>query len=125
MKLEISTPYVWSLYMVGTGITLILNFLALESMFSPLDWHWMMTTSILISLYALLTARQLYTHGRTWPQKALLVFFPLSFVHLLFNGPISINLALCAVNLFFWWVAYRLSGRLAKLSPYGGPSGYL
>lgn len=125
MKFEISTPYVWSFYMVTTGLSLTLNFAGTQEMTGLLEWNWVMTGLLLISVYSLLTARQLYTHGRLWPKKALLFTFPLSFVHLLFDAPLWLNATICMVNLFFWWAAYRLSGRLAKLSPYGGPSGYL
>lgn len=125
MKFQLPVPYIWSFYIVTVGLSLTLNLAGAQEVIGQLEWHWMMTGLLFISTYALLTARQLYTHGRLWPKKALLFTFPLSFVHLIFNGPISINLGLCAVNLFFWWVAYRLSGRLAEVSPYGGPSGYL
>ena len=125
MKLTLSMPYVWSIYIVGTGLTLILNFLAFEALVYQLDWDWMMAISLAISTYALLTARQLYTHARLWPKKALLLTFPFSFAHLFFDAPFFLNLVICLVNLFFWWGAYYLSGRLVRLSPYGRQSGYL
>jgi len=125
MNLRLTVPYVWSIYIISTALSLSLQFAGIEHLLMNLEWWGVQIGLCLASLYSYLSARQLYTHGRTWPQKAFLIFFPLSFVHLLFNGPISIDVGLCAVNLLFWWVAYRLSGRLAKLSPYGGPSGYL
>ena len=125
MNLNISAPYVWSLYIVFAGLVLTLNLAGVQIIIGQLEWDWMLTCLILISLYAVLTARQLYTHGRIWPQKALFFSFPFSFVHLLFDAPMWLNAAVCIVNLFVWWAAYRLSGRLAAVSPYGGPSGYL
>lgn len=125
MKFKIPVPYVWSLYIVFTDLALTLNLAGAQTIIGELAWDRMLSCLLLISFYAVLTARQLYTHGRIWPQKALFFSLPLSFIHLLFDGPFSINLGLFLVNMLFWWVAYCLSGRLAAVSPYGGPSGYL
>ena len=125
MKLEISTPYIWSFYIVCTVIALTFNLAAIKAFLGQLPFLLFMGGMIFCSLYAVLTARQLYTYGRIWPQKIIWFLFPVSFLHFYHSAPLSWIFGIFGVNLFFWWVAYRLSGRLAKLSPYGGPSGYL
>lgn len=125
MRIKLPVPYVWSIYIVSTGLALLLNFAVLEDLLMDLEWWGVQIAIGLLSLYSYLTARQLYTHGRMWPKKALLFVFPLSFLHLFLDVPTPYAVGLCVFNLLFWWVAYRLSGRLAAASPYGGPSGYL
>lgn len=125
MKFILPPPYIWSLYIVSTVLTLSSHFAVVDHLFVNLEWWGVQIGLGLASLYSVLTARQLYTHGRMWPKKALLLVFPLAFLHLLPDVPIPYGVGLCVVTLLFWCVAYYLSGRLAAVSPYGGPSGYL
>jgi hypothetical protein len=125
MKFQLPVPYIWSLYIVSTVLTLSSQFAVVDHLFVNFEWWGVQIGLGFVSLYAVLTARQLYTHGRTWPKRALLLVFPLSFLHLLPDVPIPYGVGLFVATLFFWWAAYRLSGRLAAVSPYGGPSGYL
>lgn len=125
MKTGATTPFWLSVYFISTAMTLSSQFAVIEHLFMDLPWWGIQIGIFVSSLYSLLTLRQLYTHGRTWPKRALLLVFPLSFLHLLPDVPIPYAIGLCAFTLLLWWVAYRLSGRLAAASPYGGPSGYL
>lgn len=125
MKFQLPVPYVWSFYIVSTMLAVTLNFIAIKALIGHLPYEWFMGGMLMCGLYCVLSARQCYTYGRTWPQKAVLLLFPISFFHFWLNGPITWILGVVVVNLFLWWVAYCLSGRLAAVSPYGGPSGYL
>ena len=125
MKPDTKTLYQLSLYFISSVITLTFFLAVVDNLWLSLEWWGMQIGIFALSLYSFLTLRQLYTHGRTWPRRALLFAFPLSFSHVLLDVPIPYAVGLCAFNLLFWYVAFRLSNRLVKLSPYGGPSGDL
>lgn len=125
MKIAVSMPYVWSFYIVCNVMALSCSIAAIQAFAGPLPYSLFMGGMIFCSLYAVLSARQLYTHGRIWPQRIIWFLFPVSFLHFYHSAPLLWILGIFGTNLFLWWVAYRLSGRLAAASPYGGPSGYL
>jgi hypothetical protein len=125
MKPSSKTLYRLSIYFVSNVIVLTSCFAITGYFLFELEWWETQVGLLLISLYSFITVRQLYTHGRIWPRKVLLLIFPFPFLFFFTNTPHLYAVGLFIVQLFFWCVSYWLSGRLAKLSPYGGPSGYL
>jgi hypothetical protein len=125
MKVRLPTRYIWGFYIVSTTVFLGLQLAGLDFLFLHFEWWEMQIGALIVSVYAVLTARQLYTHRRLWPQKVLPYLCPLSFVHFAADGPFWINAVIFAFNFLFWWVSYRLAGPLAKASPYSGFNGYL
>ncbi len=126
MKVRLSTPYIWALYIVSTSLFLGLQLAGFNFLYLYFEWWGMQIGMLIVSVYAVMTARQLYTHGRLWPRKVLPYLCPLSFVHFaVVDGPFWISSVIFAFNFLFWWVSYRLAGPLAKASPYRGFNGYL
>lgn len=94
-----------------------LNLAAVESLYGNLSAEWMLACMLFISVYAFLAARQAYVYARKLPKNLIALSFPLSFLHLLFDAPIALNIGVTVFNLLLWAVAYRLTGKLIRLSP--------
>lgn len=116
MKLELSSPFSWSICIVATGMAGALNLAAVESLYVHLSVEWMLACMLFISVYATVAARQAYVHARKWPKILIVILFPLSFLHLIFDAPIGLNIGITIFNLLLWGVAYRLTGKLIRLS---------
>lgn len=117
MKLQLSTPFSWAICIVATGMAGVLNLAAVESLYGNLSVEWMLACMLFISVYATLAARQAYLHARKWPKTVIVLLFPLSFLHLMFDAPIALSIGVTVFNLLLWAVAYRLTDKLIRLSP--------
>ena len=50
MRIKLPVPYVWSIYIVSTGLALSLNFAVLEDLLMDLEWRGVQIAIGLLSL---------------------------------------------------------------------------
>lgn len=117
MNLQLSTPFSWAICIVSLSVATGLNLAATDALFGPFPVEWMIVGMIACATYAFISTRQAYVYARKWPKTLIVVLFPLSFLHLIFDAPIALNVGITVFNLLLWGVGYRLTRKLIRLSP--------